>query len=181
MPELVHRFGFYELEINQVCAFKAHPCQNCGMAKTNPVHHKDGGTCSFKRKTGCAKCGKAKAHLDHQGAAPTLNSNVMRNPQMFNAMKARWEQIFADLLESSGLPKGMESVFVSARITFPNETRRDEGNIRFFLEKCLGDALVDGGWLVDDSFYPVRRYTFGQLEGEHCPGQNGILIRIFPS
>ena len=99
---------------------------------------------------------------------------------MFNAMKEQWEELFLLHLGLADLPESMETVSVSAKLIFPDLTHRDEGNLRFLLEKCMGDALQKGGWISDDCFYPVRKYTFGQLEGEHRPGVNGVELTVWP-
>ena len=43
-------------------------------------------------------------------------------------------------------------------LRFPARRRRDSGNYRVMLEKALGDALVEGGWLPDDT---PEHYEFG--------------------
>lgn len=164
-----------------MCSYSAHPCQECGRAKSNPAHSKKKGSCKFKGRLGCTKCGKFKNHPDHKGAPPSLNDFGSGNRQMFINLKKEWEELFTFHLEMAKVPLGMESVSVTAKVIFPDNTKvRDEGNIRFMIEKALGDALVSGGWIPDDCFYPVRRYTFGQLEAEHRPGINGVVLTIWP-
>lgn len=52
-----------------------------------------------------------------------------------------------------------------------SSTRKDEGNFRSELEKVVGDALVQGGWLPDDT---PEHFRFGAVEfgvSERCvPG-----------
>jgi hypothetical protein len=170
------------LELVRRCAYKQQPCQLCGKAKTNKVHRKEGGSCPYKRKIGCARCGKPKKDLDHFGAPPSLNVFGSGNMGAFIGLKAQWEEVMTDLLEASSLPKGLDSVNVEAEIVFPDDGaryKRDEGNLRFLIEKSLGDALVAGGWLGDDSFYPVRRYSFGSIQPCYEEGVSALRLMIF--
>lgn len=59
------------------------------------------------------------------------------------------------------VPRGLESVTATAELRFKQRRRRDEGNFRVILEKALGDALVEGGWLADDT---ADHFRFGLLE-----------------
>lgn len=169
-----------EIVIRQKCHYKEHGCKVCGLAKTNPVHKKTGGDHRFAKTMGCAHCGQPKKHRDHFGVPVSLNSNVLRNPHAFATQKAQWSELLLELLEDSGLPKGLDAVAVSCSLTFPNDKGRDEGNLRFLLEKALGDVLVRGGWIPDDTFFPVRRYTFGQLEAKMEAGVSETRLTIWP-
>jgi len=64
--------------------------------------------------------------------------------------KKQWQQHLGLALMAAGVPRGLSKVKATAKITFPVHRRRDEGNLRFMLEKSLGDILVEGGWLEDD-------------------------------
>lgn len=114
----------------------------------------------------------------------------------YRTAKAAWEQVLHDELTRSGLPAGwmkpdnmpapgttmITSIYVEGMICFPvARFAHDQGNFRWFLEKCLGDALARGGWLEDDSIHPVRRYEFGGLEIEHRPGEAWTRLMLFPS
>lgn len=170
-----------ELSLVQTCSYRAKKCNVCDKAKSNPVHKKDGGDHKFQSSLGCAICGRYKKDRVHFGAPPSLNIFGSGNMGAFIGLKAQWEELLTDLLEESGLPKGLTSVVVEAQITFPDDHKgRDEGNIRFLVEKSLGDALVAGGWLTDDTFYPVRRYTFGGLDGHYERGVSALRLMIFP-
>jgi len=59
------------------------------------------------------------------------------------------------------VPRGLSCVNARATLQFKQRRRRDEGNFRVILEKALGDALVEGGWLKDDT---AEQYRFGGLE-----------------
>lgn len=41
--------------------------------------------------------------------------------------------------------------------------------------------LIDGGWLSEDTFFPIRRYSVGNLEGVHDPGQSWMRVMLFGS
>jgi hypothetical protein len=66
---------------------------------------------------------------------------------------------------------------VEGEVTFPDTGRRDQGNYRVILEKALGDALVTGGWLRDDSW---DHYEFGGLTMRVWPGESATRLMIFP-
>lgn len=74
--------------------------------------------------------------------------------------KRQWQNDLAVLLMARGVPRGLQRVEASAVLTFPTRRRRDEGNFRVLLEKALGDALVEGGWLPDDT---AQHFTFGAV------------------
>jgi len=59
------------------------------------------------------------------------------------------------------VPRGLKQVRATATLRFKQRRRRDEGNHRVILEKSLGDALVAGGWLSDDT---PDLYSFGAVE-----------------
>jgi hypothetical protein len=72
-------------------------------------------------------------------------------PWGYIAEKRKWEGNFQIRLMTEKVPRKLTSVRASAALTFPSRRRRDEGNYRFMLEKALGDTLVSGGWLEDDT------------------------------
>lgn len=176
-----------ELVFRQECHFKAKACKVCGLAKTNPVHQKkrreDGSGHAYSRTLGCAKCGKFKKDRDHLELAKSLNvlGSGGGDLHVYVDQKERLEAAFIEELDKSGLPRGLQSVVVECHITFGDQHGRDEGNIRFFLEKALGDALITGHWLPDDTFYPVRHYTFGGIQPAYDPTVVAELrLMIFP-
>jgi hypothetical protein len=64
-------------------------------------------------------------------------------------------------LMEQAVPRNLKSVMATAALQFKQRRRRDEGNFRVILEKALGDALVEGGWLADDT---ADLYRFGAME-----------------
>lgn len=79
------------------------------------------------------------------------------------------------LLMAERLPRGMRYVTASASLRFPVRRRRDEGNFRWLLEKALGDALVNGGWLPDDT---PANYRFATVTFEPEPGPPRTMLSL---
>lgn len=129
----------------------------------------------------CAICGRRFGVLEHLGAPPSLNvGGSGSNHFAYQQSKHDWQGLFVDLLTRSCLPRGLAAVSAEAQLCFPDRIRRDQGNFRYLIEKALGDALVDGGWLTDDSFFPERRYAFGDVEGVYVKGQSWMRLMLFP-
>lgn len=76
--------------------------------------------------------------------------------------KKDWQATIEMALMVAGVPRGLGNVVARAELHFPTNRRRDEGNYRTLLEKCLGDALVNGRWLKDDTpeFFRFDRILF---------------------
>jgi hypothetical protein len=66
-------------------------------------------------------------------------------------------------------------VVAFATLIVPVRRRRDEGNFRTPLEKALGDALVNGGWLHDDT---PELFRFGSVAFVHVPGKAETRITV---
>lgn len=64
---------------------------------------------------------------------------------------------------------------MTASLRFPVKRRRDEGNFRALIEKALGDALQNGGWIPDDT---PELYRFGELkfDDKTGPPQTSLLL-----
>ena len=95
---------------------------------------------------------------------PPASVNRTRG-ERWQATRRRKQQLQSDLhflLLHGGIPRPIPgaAVTVTGVVRYPKRRRRDEGNIRAPLEKALGDALVDGGWLPDDT---PEHFTFGEL------------------
>ena len=169
------------IEIVRECHFKAKPCKTCG--RPHSAHRPFDGVCDgWRRQNGCARCARNKGDRAHFGQPPSYNSigggrgTGAAAMVGANLMQA-WKEIFVDLLESSPLPKGLARVFVEGEATFPDRTRRDQGNCRVVIEKALGDALKDGGWIEDDRW---EMYEFGQLTMVVEPGRSALRLMVFP-
>lgn len=167
------------LELERVCAFKAKPCKECGKPKSSRDHTpKKTATCQFKRQNGCAKCGRNKGAIEHFGEPPSFNVSAGRNPNVYRAELDHWKALLFDLLSASELPRGCARILAEGEAVFPTAAKRDQGNFRVTLEKALGDALQEGGWLPDDSW---SHYEFGNLTYRYLPGRSATRLALFPT
>jgi hypothetical protein len=136
------------------------------------------------KRIGCATCNRAKLHPDHLGAPPSMNEGGgggAMDWRKYQGIKKAWMAVLAAKLAEECAGERWHAVTVECRIGFPTRTKRDEGNVRWMVEKALGDALVQGGWLEDDCIYPVRRYSFGGVEAVHTPGASSVRLILFPT
>jgi hypothetical protein len=103
-----------------------------------------------------------EATITVPGTPPSLNAVGLRSHWAVGRKhKLDWQRHFETALMVAQVPRGMASVLVSGRLEFRQRRRRDEGNFRMLVEKALGDALVNGRWLADDT---PEHYRFGTLE-----------------
>ena len=170
------------IELTRRCAWRQKPCATCGKPKSNKVHRKldKGGTCEFKLKTRCANCDLPKAHRDHLGQPPSWNELGSGHREAYQRMRETWRGPLTELLEESGLPKGLSYVLVEGEVTFPTPMTAkgpDQGNHRGPLEKMLGDVLEDGGWIENDNWVA---YEFGNLAHRHESGVSRTRLFLFP-
>jgi hypothetical protein len=130
-------------------------------------------------KKGCAVCGRAKTNMDHVGVPKSLNVHGSgANRFVYQAQKKAWAERLTELLLACGLPRGLGHVHVEGQLCFPDRTRRDQGNYRFMVEKSLGDALKEGGWLPDDDW---SHYEFGGLAYRYEAGVSFTRLMLMPS
>lgn len=99
--------------------------------------------------------------LDIPGTPPSYNVTAHAHWHKVRRVKQEWQRNCEIALMAAGVPRGLGSVLVSGRLEFTQKRRRDEGNFRVILEKACGDALVNGGWLEDDT---PDHYRFGAVE-----------------
>jgi hypothetical protein len=94
----------------------------------------------------------------------------------FAAVKGQWERDLGLLMlaEKRTWPKGLLAVHATAILSFPVARRRDEGNFRWLLEKALGDALHEGGWIADDT---PEYFTFGEVTFDRGPHKTTVILR----
>jgi hypothetical protein len=169
-----------QLEVIRACQFKAKPCGLCGLPKSNRVHTpKKTATCQFKRKNGCSNCGRNKGDPAHFGAPASFNTLVTGPGQAMalTGLLETWRGILTEKLVASHLPRRLGRVFAEIEFTFPDVTRRDQGNFRVVVEKALGDALVEGGWLEDDDW---DHYELGAVTKRIQPGESATRIVLLP-
>lgn len=108
-----------------------------------------------------------------QGESRTFTLGYL--PESFNVTNgAHWakarkskQNLQADMelmLMGLRMPRPLPGPLVAfAKLIVPVDRRRDEGNYRTPLEKSLGDALVNGGWLRDDT-PDLFRFTTVEFE-----------------
>jgi hypothetical protein len=136
-----------------------------------------------REKRGCGLCGKGKRDMVHMGTPPSLNafsaaSESGRNRYIYLGWKKNWSAALDELLADAGLAKPLAHVHVDGLMCFPDRRERDQGNFRVLLEKALGDVLVDGGWLPDDSW---SYYEFGNLRRTYAKGEAWTQVTLVPT
>lgn len=124
------------------------------------------------------RCGKAKDAMLHVGTPQSLNMHgSTANAHHYQAIKKHWSARLHELLDWSGLQRGLGYVLVEGQCCFPDRIRRDQGNFRYLLEKALGDVLTEGGWLDDDSW---DFYEFGRLRKTYEKGVSWTALTLYP-
>lgn len=114
--------------------------------------------------------------LTYADTPPSLNQTGTRGSHwVVGRMKKLWQTNLEILLMEARLPRGLVSVTASASMRFSVRRDRDEGNHRWLLEKALGDALVNGGWLPDDT---AGQFRFGQVLFEDERGPRRTTIEL---
>jgi hypothetical protein len=114
--------------------------------------------------------------LSLAGTPPSFNKvGHTGNRWTWTRAKKEWQETLETALLAYRVPRGLDSVRVTARLRFPQRRKRDEGNFRTLLEKCLGDALVNGGWLSDDT---PDEFEFGRVvfEEETGPARTTLIL-----
>lgn len=102
-----------------------------------------------------------EAVLEIPGTPPSYNVTAHAHWQKVRRHKKRWQENCATALMVAGVPRNLGSVLVSARMEFGQRRRRDEDNFKVIIAKALGDALVVGGYIPDDT---PGHYRFGAVE-----------------
>lgn len=92
---------------------------------------------------------------------PSLNRLGRSHPLHQHRVKRDWQNTLGMALLAAAVPRPLPGpVTATARLRYPVRRRRDEGNLRWLLEKALGDTLHQGGWLPDDT---PDHYLFGRV------------------
>lgn len=101
------------------------------------------------------------ATVSHAAVPPSLNRVGSRGGHWaYTRSKREWQELIAKLLWEAGVPRRLEHVHIDATLRFPVVRTRDAGNFSWMLEKAGGDALKQGGWIVDDT---PDHYEFGSV------------------
>jgi hypothetical protein len=104
---------------------------------------------------------RRRTELVIPGTPPSFNVTAQAHWTKHRKAKREWQNWLGIALMSAAVPRNLLCVEATASLVFKQNRRRDEGNFRVILEKALGDCLVEGGWLPDDT---PDRYTFGRVE-----------------
>lgn len=118
------------------------------------------------------------------GATPPSFNRVGHrgNRREWTRQKKIWQEMIETALLAEGVPRGLPRITVTADLTFPDRRRRDTGNYRTLLEKCAGDALVNGRWLADDTpelfEFGAVRFHVGNREGHRV--RSTMLTLVVP-
>lgn len=124
------------------------------------------------------RCALGKNRMTHVGVPQSLNVHGSgANRFEYQNQKALWQERLTELLEAVRLPRPLARVEAEATLCFPDRRRRDQGNFRFILEKALGDALAEGGWIEDDDW---AHYEFGALRRAYERGAAWTQVTLFP-
>jgi hypothetical protein len=99
--------------------------------------------------------------LNIPGTPPSYNTQAHAHWTKVRKAKQDWQSYCEIALMEMRVPRELKRVAATAQLLFTLQRRRDEGNFRVVLEKALGDALVNGGWLPDDT---PEHYQFGAIE-----------------
>lgn len=94
---------------------------------------------------------------------------------LYRRLKKEWQDTLGTALMAAGVPRGLSKVSAEATMRFPTTRKRDEGNLRFLLEKVLGDTLVQGGWLADDH---AGAFSFGAVSFDPAVGEPLTIIDL---
>lgn len=104
------------------------------------------------------------------------------NRWSYGRAKKQLQEEIAQALMVAAVPRDLGFVEATAMLRFPTLHRRDEGNFRWLLEKCLGDALVgdkkvwpQGLYLPDDD---AEHFRFGAVAFDPERGQPRTLIHL---
>jgi hypothetical protein len=103
------------------------------------------------------------------------SSGFGANPHVAARTKRIWEGVAMVMLLQAKVPKDLAWVTVRARMRFPDKRRRDEGNFRMVIEKALGDALVSGGYISDDT---PDKYRFLGVEFDAEKGPKEMTLTL---
>lgn len=93
--------------------------------------------------------------MTYDQTPPSSNTNAgvggRGNPHTVAKTKRTWEGIYGLMLMQAGVPRRLTMVKVRPKLEFRTKGRRDGDNFYMPISKPLGDVLVKGGWLEDDT------------------------------
>jgi hypothetical protein len=117
-----------------------------------------------------------RVELTYRDVPPSYNTYQRAHWRKQARLKKEWQQVFESLLLASRAGRGpWKRVEAKARLRFKDHRRRDEGNFRVPIEKALGDALVNGSWIPDDTF---NFFQMREVEFEPETGDPRIVVTL---
>lgn len=112
--------------------------------------------------------------ITHDATPPSFNETGFTGSRWkLTRAKKEWQQVIEARLMVADLPRGLVRVKATVRLRFPKRRGRDTNNYVVLLDKVLGDALVNGRWLPDDT---PEFYTFAGLAFEPEPGPHRTTV-----
>jgi hypothetical protein len=132
----------------------------------------------MKDRIETTKMGNESISFQHSEVPPSFNMVGARGHwKSMHYKKRYWQEVFELKLMATLPRKRFKRIVASASLRFPTKRRRDEGNYRAILEKAMGDALVNGGWLKDDT---VEQFVFQHviIEQDNGPARTTIHLRV---
>lgn len=99
--------------------------------------------------------------LDIPGTPPSYNVTAHAHWRTVRKHKQQWQQDCLTALLVARAPRRLGSVMASVRLEFTQRRKRDEDNFKVTISKALGDALVAGAYIPDDT---PDHYRFGAVE-----------------
>lgn len=115
-------------------------------------------------------------HLQLDWLPPSLNA-ISTKGSHWRYTKAKREAhgVLVPALEAISPGFLFNHVYATGHLVFPRRRRRDQGNFRATLEKFLGDALQEAGWLEDDTW---DSFEFGDLSYTYTKGVSRTHLKL---
>lgn len=114
--------------------------------------------------------------FDFAVTPPSLNVIAGRSSvHVWRRHKKRWQTDIEVWLLAMGLPRGRSFVEAEALLRFPQRRHRDINNYDALLNKSIGDALVNGRWIADDT---PAHYRFAGLAFDPSTGPAKTTITL---
>lgn len=130
----------------------------------------------------CKHCRLGKHNVVHHAFPESFNQFGSGSREAYQNAKKGWSPVYIDMLEESGLERGIKRVLVEANYTLGKRYAVDQDNLRYPASKFLGDAMQTGGWIKDDGRDRQQGFwifSFGGLEIVDQPGIWQADLTIF--
>lgn len=110
-----------------------------------------------------------KLSVVYEDTPPSFNRvGHTGNRWSWTKAEKQWRETVEMLLMQTGFPREWDFITVNVRLRFKEKRGRDVVNYRTLLEKAIGDALVNGRWIPDDTpeHFEFERVHFEQQTGK---------------